>query len=453
MRIDREQEAGVATVLAGGALIIGTLLSIGAYVRKKSGSVSNDGNYDYGENNIPLQHGYEVSDDGYFITSWVNGSARGWRNHNPLNIVKTSDNWIGKITPNTDGKFEQFISNIYGYRAACVLLRNYISKGYNTISKIVDRWSGKSNNTAYINYVVKETGIPADQVIGRDDWNEITDIMYAMNLFECGTNPKPDWDELIDGCLLVRYGYDRPVSGIGAVNKRRIYREIEAAQRSGIQLDGAYDDRDSAKLEKLGKRFGFKQSSRSTKGYGEAYFGSLKRAYNAIAGIGSTNLPYTESSVRNSNGDVILTHRDYGTPAQQLNDAISWLEDQIQGNHYGGQFGAAIYIARGGKLLWNGTGSKRGVREMVFASRTNADGERKQRISYLASEAKGGISPDRLAHMIWESCDGQGDSQEILDGVLDFIRYCTSKKAAQEDIMQLYMDAHRVDNSGNDLPF
>ena len=226
MERDRDQEMGVFNVIAGGAVLLGLVLGIKNMRKKNQDSFSNyDPDYDYGENNIPLQHGYEVSDDGYFITSYVTGSARGWRNHNPLNIIKTSDSWIGKIEPNTDGKYEQFISNIYGYRAACMNMRSYIRKGCNTIRKIVNRWSGyedKGDNTAYVNFVVKETGIPADQVIGIDDWNEITDIMYAMNIFECGTDPAPDWDELIDGCLLVRYGYQRPsISGIGAVGKRR----------------------------------------------------------------------------------------------------------------------------------------------------------------------------------------------------------------------------------------
>ena len=33
---------------------------------------------------------------------------RGYRNNNPLNIRISSSNWLGKVSPNTDGPFEQF---------------------------------------------------------------------------------------------------------------------------------------------------------------------------------------------------------------------------------------------------------------------------------------------------------------------------------------------------------
>ena len=36
---------------------------------------------------------------------------RGYRNNNPLNIRYSRNNtWIGKVTPNTDGAFEQLLS-------------------------------------------------------------------------------------------------------------------------------------------------------------------------------------------------------------------------------------------------------------------------------------------------------------------------------------------------------
>ena len=76
---------------------------------------------------------------------------------------------------------------------------------------------------------------------------------------------------------------------IGRV-KRRIYVEIEEAQRRGIPLGNKFDALTSinkADLKAIGEQFGWKQSSvskASGKPYAEAYFGSLKRAYNAISG-------------------------------------------------------------------------------------------------------------------------------------------------------------------------
>lgn len=101
---------------------------------------------------------------------------------------------------------------------------------------------------------------------------------------------------------------------IGRV-KRRIYVEIEEAQRRGIPLGQKYDALTSinkADLKAIGEQFGWKQSSvskASGKPYAEAYFGSLKRAYNAISG--------TTHVVKDETGNTILTWRDPETAAEQ----------------------------------------------------------------------------------------------------------------------------------------
>ena len=111
-------------------------------------------------------------------------------------------------------------------------------------------------------------------------------------------------------------------TGIGRI-KRRIYVEIEAAQQKGVDLEQKFMELPNSQkisLEETGRSFGWKQSKRSAesgKTYAEAYFNSLKRAYNAISGIspiGAT--PYTSHSVRNGDGHVILTWRDYA-PAEE----------------------------------------------------------------------------------------------------------------------------------------
>lgn len=111
-------------------------------------------------------------------------------------------------------------------------------------------------------------------------------------------------------------------TGIGRI-KRRIYVEIEAAQNKGVDLEQKFMELPNSQkisLEETGRNFGWKQSKRSTesgKTYAEAYFNSLKRAYNAISGIyGIGATPYTSHSVRNGNGHVILTWRDYA-PAEE----------------------------------------------------------------------------------------------------------------------------------------
>ena len=114
---------------------------------------------------------------------------RGYRNNNPLNIRISSNAWKGKIKPSGDKAFEQFASMPYGYRAALVLMRNYISKyGCNTVEKIISRWAPPSeNNTlAYIKHVCDYSGLTPDTVVARNDKDTLTKMAYAMSIIENG---------------------------------------------------------------------------------------------------------------------------------------------------------------------------------------------------------------------------------------------------------------------------
>lgn len=124
----------------------------------------------------------------------------------------------------------------------------------------------------------------------------------------------------------------KTATGIGRI-KRRIYVEMEAAQQLGVDFEQKYMDLSNSQknsLEEVGTRFGWKQSKRSVesgKPYSEAYFNSLKRAYNAISGIVPIGAPYyTSHSVRNGDGHVILTWRDYA-PAEEHIQAETNLEE------------------------------------------------------------------------------------------------------------------------------
>lgn len=117
---------------------------------------------------------------------------RGYRNNNPLNIRKGTSNWAGRVLPGADKSFEQFENMGYGFRAGLKTLRTYISKGYNTIEKMISRWAPESdgNNTAsYIEHVAKRAGIAKDRVIGRNDREALVSIAYAMAISENGSAP------------------------------------------------------------------------------------------------------------------------------------------------------------------------------------------------------------------------------------------------------------------------
>ncbi len=89
--------------------------------------------------------------------------ARGMRNNNPLNIIKSEKiNWQGEVKPSTDPNFAQFETLEYGLRAAFKLLRTYYTKhGCKTITQIISRWAPETENqvVAYIKAVSQRTGI------------------------------------------------------------------------------------------------------------------------------------------------------------------------------------------------------------------------------------------------------------------------------------------------------
>ncbi len=120
---------------------------------------------------------------------WQGGRSRGLRNDNPLNIRHGKSQWVGMREKQTDKGFVQFTSRKYGYRAAFVLLHNYIRKGVDTIGKIIARWAPSSdgNNTrAYIDFVSKSTGINASHSIRWEDKNDLVDIVRSMAQMESG---------------------------------------------------------------------------------------------------------------------------------------------------------------------------------------------------------------------------------------------------------------------------
>lgn len=113
----------------------------------------------------------------------------------------------------------------------------------------------------------------------------------------------------------------RKENGIGRV-KRRIYRELSIAQGKGVDFTGKYFDLTSAQMEAVkqtGEQFGWKQTKRSVesgKSYGEAYYNSLKRAYNAISGV--AGIGDTRYNVRNADGKIILTWHDLEPAVEHL---------------------------------------------------------------------------------------------------------------------------------------
>lgn len=122
-------------------------------------------------------------------------------------------------------------------------------------------------------------------------------------------------------------GAIKRAKGIGKVEriKRRVYKEVSLAQDAGVDFSKKYAELTGAELDALqnvGEQVGWKQSKRSIesgKPYTESYYGSLRRAWNAVSGI--SGIGATSYDVRNANGDVVLTWTDVTDHIQNEPDA------------------------------------------------------------------------------------------------------------------------------------
>jgi hypothetical protein len=115
-------------------------------------------------------------------------TIRGLRNNNPLNIRHNADVFQGEIKPGTDKSFKQFQTMDYGYRAAFVTLGTYLSRGKNTIEKIVRSWAPPSENNTenYIKRVAFSSQVPKDKILTTESGEDYIKIVMAMSLVENG---------------------------------------------------------------------------------------------------------------------------------------------------------------------------------------------------------------------------------------------------------------------------
>ena len=128
--------------------------------------------------------------------------SRGLRNNNPLNIRHGKSLWVGMREKQTDKSFVQFTERVYGYRAAFVLLRNYITKGRDTIGKIIAKWAPSSdgNNTqAYIDFVSRTTGIHPSHALRWENKDDLVEVVRSMAQMESG---------IVEDRLLLEKAYD-----------------------------------------------------------------------------------------------------------------------------------------------------------------------------------------------------------------------------------------------------
>lgn len=122
--------------------------------------------------------------------SYKEKQPRGLRNNNPLNIRITATAWQGKITPNTDGEFEQFKTLELGIRAALVNIRTLIRRDHcDRLPLLIGKWAPSSdgNNVgAYIKAVAAKANINEHERLMYANKNQMCRLAWAMAFVECG---------------------------------------------------------------------------------------------------------------------------------------------------------------------------------------------------------------------------------------------------------------------------
>lgn len=128
---------------------------------------------------------------GLFLTLQPDKSvARGIRNNNPGNIIKSNVDYKGKKKISTDPRFEQFQTMEYGIRATMkTILYKYNTKGLKTIQKIINEWAPAgvdgNNPVRYAQRVEDYTGINKDSVFVMNKENLIK-LYKAIEIVENG---------------------------------------------------------------------------------------------------------------------------------------------------------------------------------------------------------------------------------------------------------------------------
>ncbi len=119
-------------------------------------------------------------------------TSRGIRNQNPGNIRISGAPWAGKVSPNTDGSFEQFDTPENGIRAlAKTLLAYFRNHNLHTIRAIISRWapSSENNTEGYIQFIAGSLGIAPAETIDLTHADMLAALCEAIIQRENGVNP------------------------------------------------------------------------------------------------------------------------------------------------------------------------------------------------------------------------------------------------------------------------
>ncbi|WP_159657164.1 structural protein [Vibrio atypicus] len=127
------------------------------------------------------------------VTTVVNSISkpRGVRANNPLNIESNvNNNWLGKVTPSVDKRFETFQAPEYGFRAGAKLLRDTYQGRYGleSIRELIHKFAPSHENASdhYAEFVAKRVGISPDAPIDLRSDNTLARLIHSMSIMEVG---------------------------------------------------------------------------------------------------------------------------------------------------------------------------------------------------------------------------------------------------------------------------
>lgn len=133
----------------------------------------------------------------------MTATTLGQRNHNPLNIRKTGERWAGSVVTDDNSEFVKFTTNSYGYRAAFIILYNYIKKHRcMTIEDIISRWAPPTENIVenYVRFVSNRSNVPRREPIVFGEADKLQRIVAAMAEYE--SRITADEDSISEGYVL-----------------------------------------------------------------------------------------------------------------------------------------------------------------------------------------------------------------------------------------------------------
>lgn len=136
-------------------------------------------------------------------------TSRGIRNNNPGNLERNGITWEGLSEEQTDSRFCQFDSMVYGCRSLIKTLMTYVNKRKcRTIRDIINRWAppAENNTEAYIKFVSKTVNKdPNIELAFKYDKYLYLEIAKAIALYENGndalTISDTTWNTALGLCL------------------------------------------------------------------------------------------------------------------------------------------------------------------------------------------------------------------------------------------------------------